>query len=214
MQKKYTFAKNLIGGKMNTNHHNFSDSIQSEQKNHKRADDFYLNYLQVTDIVRYNRNTEADMKMQRSDIDVSFCRKGKYVKISEKFRAKDFGDLYVEFYSKFPDVRGWLDKSKADYIAYFFPARIFIIDEKALSAFYKNCLSNAISEDIFKRLIEQNPNGNAQKPALIKILDNSYKIQIIQAYNQTEDASWYTMGIAVPFKILADFDIYCKEFGF
>jgi hypothetical protein len=196
------------------NHHNFNDSVQSEQKNHKRADDFYVNYLGVTDIVRYSRNTKADMKIQRSDIDVSFRRNGKSVKISEKFRSKDFSDLYIEFYSKFPDVRGWLDKSKADYITYFFPARIFIIDEKALSAFYKNCLSKAISEDIFKRLIERHPNSNAQKPVWIKIQDHSYKIQIIQAYNQTETDSWHTMGIAVPFKVLADFNIYCKEFEF
>ncbi|MDR2293472.1 MAG: hypothetical protein LBE11_08385 [Prevotellaceae bacterium] len=196
------------------NSHNFSDSMQSEQKSQKRADDFYLNYLKATDIVRYNRNTKIDMKMQRSDIDVSFKRNGKVIKISEKFRAKDFNDLYIEFYSKFPDIRGWLDKSNADYITYFFPTRVFIIDEKALSEFYKNCLSNTVSDDIFKRLIEQYPNDNAQKARWIKIQDHSYKIQIIQAYNKTENASWYTMGIAIPFYVLDDFDIYCKKFNF
>jgi hypothetical protein len=188
--------------------------MQCEQKNQKRADDFYLNHLGATDIVRYNHNTKSDMKKQRSDIDVSFRRKGKLIKISEKFRAKDFNDLYIEFYSKFPNTRGWLDKSQADYITYFFPARVFIIDEKSLAEFYKNHLSVAISEDIFNRLVEKYPNRNVQKHTWIKIQNHSYKIQIIQAYNQTEDASWYTMGIAVPFKSLSDFEIYCKEFKF
>jgi hypothetical protein len=188
--------------------------MQREQKNQRRADDFYLNRLGATDIVRYNHNTKADMKQQRSDIDVSFRRNGNIIKISEKFRAKDFNDLYIEFYSKFPDVRGWLDKSQADYITYFFPARVFIIDEKSLAEFYKNHLSSAISENIFKQLTEQHSNANAQKHTWIKIQNHSYKIQIIQAYNQTEDASWYTMGIAIPFKVLSDFKIYYKEFKF
>jgi hypothetical protein len=185
-----------------------------ERKNQKRADDFYLNRLGATNIVRHNRNTEADMKIQRTDIDVSFQRKGKRINISEKFRTKDFNDLYIEFYSKFPDIHGWLDKSQADFIAYFFPARVFIIDEKALAEFYKNYLSNSIRKDVFKRLIETHPNDNAQKSTWITINNQNYKIQLIQAYNQTEDASWYTMGIAIPFKVLSDFGIYCKEFDF
>ncbi|MDR2127114.1 MAG: hypothetical protein LBP63_09830 [Prevotellaceae bacterium] len=194
--------------------HNFSDSMQNEQKSHKRADDFYLNRLGVTDIVRYTGNTKTDLKIQRADIDVSFRRSGKLIKISEKFRAMDYRDLYIEFYSKFPDVCGWLNKSQADYIAYFFPTRVFIIDEKALSEFYKNYLSNAVSSDIFKGLTEQYPNANARKRAWIKIQAHSYKIQIIQAYNEAGNDSWYTMGIAMPFQVLSDFNIYYREFIF
>ncbi|MDR1984504.1 MAG: hypothetical protein LBQ28_06755 [Prevotellaceae bacterium] len=194
--------------------HNFNESMQREQAKQKRADDFYLKHLGATDIVRYNRNTAADMKVQRMDIDVSFRHKDKLINISEKFREKDFNDLYIEFYSKFPNTRGWLDKSQADYITYFFPTRVFLIDEKKLGEFYKNYLSKAVSEDTFKRLIEQNPNTNAQKRLCINIQNRSYRTQIIQAYNQIENASWYTMGIAIPFNVLSDFGIYCKEFNF
>ncbi|MDR3286403.1 MAG: hypothetical protein LBT27_03055 [Prevotellaceae bacterium] len=196
------------------NYHNFTESLLREQNYHNHADDFYTKHLGATNIVRYNRNTNDDMTMQRADIDVSFTHKSKIINISEKFRAKDFNDLYIEFYSKFPNVRGWLDKSQADYITYFFPTRVFLIDEKKLSEFYKNQLSPTFSEDIFRNLIEQNPNNNAQKQHYIKLQNNKYRVRIIQAYNKTQDAAWYTMGIAIPFNVLADFGIYCREFSF
>jgi hypothetical protein len=194
------------------NSHNFIESRQYECNCQKRADDFYLKHLGAENIVRYNRNTNADLKVQRIDIDVSFQSNGNYVNISEKFRMRDFCDLYIEFYSKFPNTPGWLDKSQADYIAYFFPKRVFLIDEKALAEFYKNHLSKIVSEDAFERMVEQFPNCNAKKHIWVKIQDHSYKITIIQAYNQIENSSWYTMGIAIKFNVLSDFGIYYKEF--
>jgi hypothetical protein len=196
------------------NSHNFSESLRREQSNQKRADDFYKKYFGATHIIRYNHNTEADMKIQRRDIDVSFQYKEKRINISEKFREKDFNDLYIEIYSKFPNVRGWLDKSQADFITYFFPKRMFLIDEKTLVELYKNHLSKSVPKDILSRLINQNLERNALQRFVLQIQNRSYNARIIQAYNTTDDASWYTMGIAIPFKVLYDFGIYCKEFPF
>lgn len=194
------------------NFHNFSESLRREQSNQKSADDFYRKHFGATHIIRYNHNTESDMKIQRRDIDVSFLYKGKRINISEKFRKKDFNDLYLEIYSKFPNVRGWLDKSQADFITYFFPKRMFLIDEKTLAEFYKNHLSKSVSEDILHLLVNQNPDGNAQKRIVLQIQNRAYSAQIIQAYNKTENASWHTIGIAIPFGVLSDFNIYCREF--
>lgn len=193
--------------------HNFRQSLCREKTHQKCADDFYVKRLNVSNLIRYNNDTECDMKMQRRDIDVSFQINNKLVNVSEKFREKDFNDLYIEFYSKFPDTPGWLNKSHADYMAYFFPERVFFINEKELAKFYENDLLQAVSNDDFSNLIEQNSHKNAQKKFWLKVQNHHYRARIIQAYNETKDAKWYTMGIAVPFRILSDFGISFKEFG-
>ena len=193
--------------------HNFDKSLNREKTYQKRADCFYVKRLNATDIIRYNKDNESDMEFQRQDIDVSFRIKSKLINVSEKFREKDFGDLYIEFYSKFPDIHGWLDKSQADYMAYFFPKRVFLINEKKLSELYKNHLSQLISKNEFNSLIEQNLHKNVQKKFWLKIQHHYYSARIIQAYNKTKDTEWYTMGIALPFRVLSDFGILFKEFG-
>jgi len=74
-------------------------------------------------------------------------------------------------------------------------------------------LSQAVLANDFSGLIEQNVQKNAQKKLWIKIQNHHYSARIIQAYNETQDASWYTMGIAIPFRVLSDFLIPFKEFG-
>jgi hypothetical protein len=194
--------------------HNFIESMRREEIYQERADDFYIKHLGATDIVRYNHNTASDIDIQRRDIDVSFRHKNKVLNISEKFREKDYNDLYIEFFSKFPTTRGWLDKSCADYIAYFFPERMFFIDEKKLASFYETYLLQTISINNFSELIAQNQQKNAIAKHRIKVKVHHYNIRIIQAYNKTKNTEWYTMGIAIPFKILTDFEIYFKEFKF
>lgn len=192
--------------------HNFIRSLHREKTYQKRADNFYIQHLKATNIIRYNADTEHDMAIQRLNIDVSFTVGNKLINVSEKFREKNFNDLYIEFYSKFPQSHGWLSKSQADYMAYFLPEKVFFIDEKKLSVFYENHLQYAVPQNEFAALIEQNVCTNAQKKTWIKIQNHNYSARIIQAYNETASAQWYTMGIAVPFRILSDFGIYFKEF--
>ena len=50
--------------------HHFSESLKKEKNFAAMADEFYSGRLNAINIVRYNNDTEDDMKMQRLDIDV------------------------------------------------------------------------------------------------------------------------------------------------
>ena len=88
--------------------YNFKYSLQHEKDQAVKADQFYCNILKATEIQRFNVDSETDMEMQRQDVDLLLTLNGLTYRISEKFRDKDFGDLYVEVYSKYPKTPGWL----------------------------------------------------------------------------------------------------------
>ena len=192
------------------NAHNFYNDLQHEQQYQNIADAFYAKHFGVSDIVRYNKNTQEHLKIQRQDIDVSFTHKGKHINISEKFRDKDFNDLYIEFYSKFPKVRGWLDNSQADFLAYFTPLRVILVNEKKLSEFYKTTLSLAVSDDVLSDFNSKNLNNNAKKRIQLKVKNHIYYATLIQAYNVTTNALWHTIGIAIPLTMLDNFGVHYK----
>jgi hypothetical protein len=192
------------------NAHNFYNDLQHEQQYQNIADAFYVKHFGVSDIIRYNKNTEEHLEIQRQDIDVSFIYKNKRINISEKFRNKDFNDLYIEFYSKFPKIRGWLDNSQADCLAYFTPLRMILIDEKNLSEFYKTTLFPAVSDDILSDFNSKNLNANAKKRIQLKVKNHIYYATLIQAYNVTANASWHTIGIAIPLTMLDNFGVSYK----
>ncbi len=96
--------------------HNFNKSLLFERSKAEFADNFYRTILNVTEIKRFNSDNEEDMFYQKQDIDVEFKLKEKVYRISEKFRDKDFGDLYIEVFSMYPEVAGWMKTGNPDAI--------------------------------------------------------------------------------------------------
>jgi len=195
---------------MNEEHH-FGKSLQKEGESGLEADAFYKRApFNVKFIERYNRSTADDMVLQRQDIDLSlaFHDERKY-SVSEKFRAHDYNDLLLEIYSKYPETKGWIHKSNAERLAYFFPKRMFWIDKKALSVFCRQQLFPLIEQGAIERLLSQEANS---LPVGLRLDDRIYNCILTQAFNKTGKDTWNTISISVPFQLLNDFKIRYQEF--
>lgn len=105
--------------------HNFENSLLHEREQTAKADAFYRYVLLVSDIKRFDTDSEADMEMQLQDVDVLLTLNGIKYRVSEKFRDTDYGDLYVEIYSKYPTTLGWLHTGSPNAILYFTPKTVY-----------------------------------------------------------------------------------------
>ncbi len=198
--------------------HHFYESLKVETTHFETADAFYRFQLHAIKIKRHNYNTSSGKQKQRADIDVSLTlENGETLTVSEKKRTRDFDDLYLEVYSKFPRVPGWTIGSQAAYLAYFFPKRVFWAGFPQIRRFYRESLSPKLPGELFSSLLNEQKKKNACKEYLLKIAGVSYHVMLIQAFNESDGNQWYTMGISVPFQMLKDnhirFTLYPVSFG-
>lgn len=122
----------------------FLKALTYEKEQFPRADEFYrrvlngpMNKIKIT---RWDYQlNDVHRRMQDDGIDVTIENElatneydRRVIGISEKFRTSDFGDMFIELYSKFPNVIGWGLKEKADLVAYFTPWHTYIIDNDQL----------------------------------------------------------------------------------
>jgi hypothetical protein len=179
--------------------HNFELSLMHEREQSKVADSFYRDILKVTEIKRFSSDSETDMEMQRQDVDVLLTLNGITYRVSEKFRDKDFGDLYVEIYSKYPNTPGWLHSGTPNAILYFTPKSVYWITHKSLATFCLGALFPLIPIDYFQELIQSQYSIITKT---IHVNNTPIKINLIQAHNSpTEGKKWVTIGIiSAPFK--------------
>ena len=117
---------------MSNNNNDFFKSLEYEQSMYSKADSFYKKMIQniwfaeyqndqiFISIKRWDFNTPEGKIKQLDDIDVTIDievnNRIYHYDISEKFRRDDYLDMFVELYSKYPNVEGWGVKSKADVI--------------------------------------------------------------------------------------------------
>jgi hypothetical protein len=188
--------------------HNFYNSLLHERESTERADKFYKEQMNATEIVRYNANNEYDMIFQHRDIDVTLTINGKLYNVSEKFRDVDFGDLYLEIYSKYPHTLGWIHTGNPDFIAYFTPQNVFLIAHRALKEFCLETLFPLVPPALLNEIYTS---GQTSIPAGITLNGKTEKIRIIQAHNRTANASWETIGIAVKFDLLIGNGVKIKK---
>jgi len=190
--------------------HNFEKSLQCERNKAEEADNFYRKAFGVTKIIRYNSDSSADMDFQRKDIDVSLTVENRVYHISEKFRETDYGDLYVEIYSKYPHVKGWMHTGSPDVVVYFTPHTVYRIIHRGLKKFCLETLFPQIPENWFFEI------HNSRKSIVSKklILDKkTISINLIQAHNKpTVGSSWETIGISIPFEVLKENGVKIKEY--
>ena len=189
--------------------YNFKYSLQHEKDQAVKADQFYCNILKATEIQRFNVDSETDMEMQRQDVDLLLTLNGLTYRISEKFRDKDFGDLYVEVYSKYPKTPGWLHTGSPNAILYFTPKSIYWITHKSLSTFCLQTLFPQIPQTWYEEIF------HSSKVIISKQLNingKTFNLNLIKANNQ-DGSIWVTIGISLPFWVFEENGVKVKRFN-
>jgi hypothetical protein len=192
--------------------HNFTHSLIHEREQAAKADAFYRDILCVSEIKRFNADSNEDMEMQRQDVDVLLTRKGVTYRVSEKFRDKEFGDLYVEVYSKYPKTRGWLHTGSPNAILYFTPQAVYWITHQSLVGFCLDVLFPLIPENWYEELFQ------SKKTIVSKQLTVNRKIQkinLIQAHNRALDGTqWETIGISAPYSFFEENGVKIRRYEY
>ena len=186
--------------------HNFDQSLLREKEFFSKADLFYSAKLSATNINRFDYKTDEGKKMQLLDVDLSFNIDNITKLVSEKKRGRNYGDLYLETFSKYPHTKGWMTHTKANLLAYFFIDSALIVNMDQLKEFFENKLNPLLKEEWYKE-INSFKNSSRRIPKIISLELNNYEINIIQAYNNTRGIEWHTLGISVPLKVLKDNNI-------
>jgi len=188
--------------------HNFKASLNHEREQSAMADTFYRDVLNVSEIKRFNSDSETDMQMQRQDVDVMLTLNETTYRVSEKFREKDYGDLYIEVFSKYPKKPGWLHTGLPNAILYFTPESVYWITHKSLYAFCVATLFPVIPEKWYDELFQSHKTIISKRLFFNKKL---IKINMIQAHNR-DGATWETIGISAPFGFFEENGVKIKRF--
>jgi len=187
--------------------HSFSESLKRERNFAIKANKFYSEELNATKIKRFNNDTANDLELQRQDIDVQVTIKGTKFNISEKFREKNFGDLYIEVFSKYPHTMGWMHTGSPDAIVYFTPDSVYWITHKTLKAFCDVILFPAIPHAWYDEIFKS---GKAIASKQLILNGKNCKINLIQAHN-FEGKAWETIGLSIDFDVLEHFGVKFKK---
>jgi hypothetical protein len=187
--------------------HNIEQSLEREVQGQPRSERFYSEVLNATSIRRIGYETPEEIELQRQDIDLFATIDGVEISISEKDRDRDFDDLLIEFYSVYPDSRGWMDNSEAQMMAYYTPTKVIWVNKHQLVEFYNNHLRGLPVERYFNELIRTR---STRSNGTFNILGQNENINFIAAFNRT----YVTMSIAVSFDLLrrAGVDIRIEPF--
>ena len=188
--------------------HNFTASLQHEREQTLKADAFYRETLKVSELIRFNSDSKADLEMQRQDVDLLLTLNNITYRVSEKFRDVDYGDLYIEVYSKFPKTMGWLHTGSPNAILYFMPELVYWITHKSLHSFCTEVLFPSFPENWFLMLYQSQKTIVSKR---ISINGKTIKINLIQARNQ-DGARWSTLGISIPFWVLEENGVKFKKY--
>ena len=190
--------------------HNFENSLLHERQQTSMADAFYHDVMHVSELQRFNSDSDADMEMQRQDVDLLLTLNGITYRVSEKFRDKDFGDLYVEVFGKYPDTYGWILTGSPNAILYFTPKKVYWITHKSLAEFCHKTLFPLIPPSWYQQ-IYSSPKTIISKQLLLS--HKFIKISIIKAHNHpTKGKDWDTIGISIPFSVLSVNGVKIKQF--
>lgn len=188
--------------------HNFNSSLIHERGQSAMADNFYREVLKASCIKRFNTDSEEDMEMQRQDVDLELTLNGVTYRVSEKFRDKDYGDLYVEVFSKYPKTLGWLHIGSPNAILYFTPGFVYWITHKSLSSFCLETLFPLIPENWYEELFQSHKSIISKS---IRVGKKLMKINVIQAHN-FDGSAWETIGISAPFGFFQENGVKIKRF--
>lgn len=185
--------------------HSFDESLRYERSSAARADRFYREHLNATELERYDRDTPEDLEMQHRDIDVRIRVDGVDMYVSEKFRKHGWNDLLIELYSKYPAVRGWTGTGSADLLAYFLPDKVLIFREADVRAFYDKLVAAIPGADLDRFCAHAAESRSKQ----LKIsLARPCSVRLLAALN----VGYMTLSVAVPFDVLRENGVKWGEY--
>ena len=195
--------------------HDFSTSLSYEQSKFSVQDRFYTERLGAKAISRADFSNDVGKNLQRKDVDVQFVYQGRQINVSEKNRTKDYGDLLLEVYSKFPDTPGWMDKSDADFLAYFVPRKVYWINKRELEHFYHKILDIVNPDTMFAQMKSRYPRNSRRDGRIFVINGRQEKVGFMQAYNHPINSNdeWYTESISISFNCLKRAGVHIEEFA-
>lgn len=199
--------------------HDMIQYLQREERHKRLYDNFYQSTLNATVKQRTDYNTDEGKLLQQHDVDVILeMPDGQVIKVSEKDRTIDYGDMLIEMYSIFPDTPGWMEDSEADYIAYYIIennsiTNVYWVNAHQLKDFYFNKLKPLSLENKFDSMIKQYPYSNPKQSITLTISDHTFNATLIQAYNRPRcsDTEWYTESISIKYSDLQKFGIEIKK---
>ncbi|HNW96843.1 MAG TPA: hypothetical protein PKK00_00365 [Bacteroidales bacterium] len=185
---------------------------QTPEVIYNRADMFYKNVLKADIIKRYSPKKTEDKDFLAKDINLHVKMNDKETTISEKTRDQDWNDIYVEIYKKYPDEAGWIKFTEAEYLAYFFPGRVFFCKMEPIRNLCQDILCRAVNTGIFKDMYYMFFRSSGRHSQSIKINNKTYSFTFHQTYHEDGDNSYYSIGLILPFVMLMDFRIDYKIF--
>lgn len=187
--------------------HDYNQSSKYEISMQPIADAFYKSKFNDVELIRYNSNTDTDKGFQLKDIDLKIKLGERTINVSEKFRKEIYNDLLIELYSKYPDKKGWMENSEAEYIAYFCPGRVYTFNKNDLLGWFEpKKFDYKLKEEI--DLLHKN---NLLKKARKKLKIDDIPLSIIQSPNNTNGKEWHTISIAIDWDFISQF-IKIKSF--
>lgn len=193
--------------------HHFTLSSEFEKNWQPIADSFYKSKYADSVIKRYNSNTKEDLEFQKKDIDLTLILSDRSIHISEKFRKEDYGDLLIELYSKYPDVKGWMRNSEAEFLVYFTPNKIYTINKTDLAKWFETeKLEEKLKQEIFDFQSSNLYKSSRKKTEFISSKENTISIYLIQAYNKMKDGEWHTLSLTISWNDLEKEGVQFKKY--
>jgi hypothetical protein len=189
-------------------------NIPGYETTFNRADMFYKNMLKAESIKRFSEHREEDKEFIAKDhnLHIKIADKETPLSISEKSRDQDWNDIHVEIFKKYPLEDGWIKLTEAEYLAYFFPGRVFWAKMEPIKILCQDILSKAVESGIYKELYYMFPKNSGRLSKTFKINQKTYSFNFIQTYHENGENSYYSIGISLPFVLLMDFRIDYKIF--
>ena len=193
--------------------HTFEESLQSEPDPLVCADQFYQNVLHATHINRYDSDPEFDEEFNRMGIDVSFVIDDKTIYVSENFRKNIDGHFYFEVFRSYPDADGWIHTGSPDYIAYFTPHMVYMIQNKSLQEFYDDKLLPLLPEDCYEDLSESRKTIKSEDVEFGEEGEgDEVEIHLIKTPDLQREEICGAIGISIPISTLEKYGVKVKAY--
>lgn len=150
----------------------FQDKLDYEKDCQQMADKFYTDHMHAISIERYDWNDPEGRQMQKRDADCKIVVKSDVnendflhpIVISEKFRTIDWGDMWIELYSRYPSVKGWaLESQGVDLIAYFIDGimsggdynYVYLVNAKRIKELAEDIIKQFDYANVIKQQLEK-----------------------------------------------------------
>ena len=157
----------------------FQNKLDYEKGCQQMADVFYKEHMNAISIERYDWDDPEGRRMQKRDADCKIVVKSDVnendflhpIVISEKFRSMDWGDMWIELYSRYPSVKGWaLESQGVDLIAYFIDGLsagidkniVYLVNAKRIKEFAENIVKQFDNAVDIKIELEKTGKYNAK----------------------------------------------------